>query len=185
MGGNLPLPRLAKTRIMKIISKTFILAILVMAAFQLNAQKFGYVNSADLLQMHPQIGEKNAELEAFQKKEAEELQAAAQSFESKYRKFEKDMQEGILSQVQAEKQREALAKEQQDLQQKDQTAQFKVAQKREQLIQPILKELDEAIQAVGKEGGYMFIFDTGASGSIIYAQESDDVTELIKAKLGW
>ena len=179
------MPRSEKNENMKIISKTIILAFLVLTAFQLSAQKFGYVNSAELLQMHPQISEKNAELEAFQKKEAEQLQAAAESFETKYRKFEQDMQAGVLSQVQADKQREALAAEQQELQQKDQTAQFKVAQKREQLIQPILKELDDAIQAVGKEGGFLFIFDTGASGSIIYAQETDDVTELIKSKLGW
>lgn len=174
-----------KIRIMKFIGKSILFASLFLVAFQVSGQKFGYVNSAELLQMHPQINEKNAELEAFQKKEAEDLQTAAQSFETKYRKFEKDMQDGILSQVEAEKQRESLAKEQQELQQQEQTAQFKIAQKREQLIQPILKELDDAIQAVGKEGAYMFIFDTGASGSIIYAQESDNVTALVKAKLGW
>ena len=64
--------------IMKFISKTIILAFLVLVASQLTAQKFGYVNSAELLQMHPQINEKNAELEAFQKNEADQLQAIYQ-----------------------------------------------------------------------------------------------------------
>jgi outer membrane protein len=170
---------------MKFLAKTLIFSFLIFGATQISAQKFGYVSSADLLQMHPKLNEANAELEAFQKAETATLETAAKSFETKYLQFEKDMQEGRLSQIEADKQREILTKEQQDLQQADQTAQFKVAQKREQLIQPILKELDDAIQAVGKEGGYLFIFDTSASGSIIYAEEKDDITNVVKAKLGW
>lgn len=180
------MPRLLNnTTHMKLLAKTLILSFMIFGALHVSAQKFGYVSSADLLQLHPKLTEANAELEAFQTSESTALQTAAQAFEAKYRQFEKDMQEGRLSQIEADKQRELLTKEQQDLGQAEQTAQFKVVQKREQLIQPIIKELDEAIQAVGKEGGYLFIFDTSASGSIIYAEEKDDITALVKAKLGW
>jgi hypothetical protein len=57
-------------------------------------------------------------------------------------------------------------------------------QKREQLLQPILNEVDAAIQAIGKDGQYTMIFDTSVSGGLVYAVESDDLMPAAKAKLG-
>ena len=54
---------------------------------------------------------------------------------------------------------------------------------RRQLLQPLVNKLDEAVRVVGKEGGYQVIFDT-SNGSALFAAESDDVTALVKAKLG-
>ena len=170
---------------MKFISKTIFVAFFALMAFQVSAQKFGYVNSASLIEMHPSVKTANAELEAFQKSEADALQAMAATFETKYKKFIADNEAGTLSQVQIAQQQEALTTEQKSLQTAEQQAQFKLAQKREALIQPILQELDGAIQAIGQDEGYMFIFDTSGSGSIIYAEESEDITAQVKLKLGW
>jgi outer membrane protein len=50
-------------------------------------------------------------------------------------------------------------------------------------MQPILDKVNEAIQSVAKEQGFHYIFDAN-SGVILYADESTDVTNLVKAKLG-
>ena len=88
-----------------------------------------------------------------------------------------------LSKVTAQTRQEELQKEQQDLQTEQQQIEFAILQKREQLLQPILTEIDSIIQAVGKEGSYSMIFDTSVTGALLFAQDSDNLTETIKAKL--
>jgi hypothetical protein len=46
-----------------------------------------------------------------------------------------------------------------------------------------LDKINKGIQDVAKEHGYSFIFDSSA-GMLLYAEESSDVTALVRAKLG-
>jgi len=59
----------------------------------------------------------------------------------------------------------------------------KLAQKREELFKPILDKVNSAMEAVAKENQFMFVFDLGTQ-IILYADETLDVTKLVKAKLG-
>ena len=54
-----------------------------------------------------------------------------------------------------------------------------------QMQEPIAKKVDDAIKAVGQEGGYVYIFDL-TSTNIPFVSEtlSTDVTAAVKAKLG-
>ena len=54
-----------------------------------------------------------------------------------------------------------------------------------EMLQPIAKKIDDAIKAVGQEGGYVYIFDL-SSTQIPYVSEtlSTDVTSIVKSKLG-
>ena len=176
---------LINTILMKFFTRIAMVCLVVGLSLGLQAQKFGYVHSGQLLEMHPKLAEANAELEAFQKTESASFDERVKAFDAKYQKFAKDYEGGLLSQVEAAKMQETLGAEQQELAQLEQQTQFKIAQKREQLVQPLLQDLDTAIKEVGKEGGYVFIFDTNGGGNILYAQEQDDVTDLVKAKLGW
>ena len=45
----------------------------------------------------------------------------------------------------------------------------------ERLLQPILEVIDLAIQNIGKEKGYDYIFDA-VQGSIVYALDSNNLT---------
>ena len=47
-----------------------------------------------------------------------------------------------------------------------------------------MEKVQKAIQDVGKEGGYTMIFDTSTFNAILFAEDSDDVTSQVKAKLG-
>ena len=58
-----------------------------------------------------------------------------------------------------------------------------IQDKRNELLQPIYDKVNAAIKSVATENGYTFIFDVG-SGAILYAEESADVSALVKAKLG-
>ena len=50
------------------------------------------------------------------------------------------------------------------------------------LYSPIVQKAQEAIKSVAKTNGYTYIFDSGV-GSILYAEESDDILPLVKAYL--
>ena len=54
-----------------------------------------------------------------------------------------------------------------------------------EMMEPIAKKIDDAIKAVGQEGGYVYIFDL-SQVNIPYVSEtlSTDLTSTIKAKLG-
>ena len=52
----------------------------------------------------------------------------------------------------------------------------------ERLLQPILQVIDTAIQNVGKEKGYDYIFDA-VQGSIVYALDANNLTADILEEL--
>ena len=53
------------------------------------------------------------------------------------------------------------------------------------LFKPIQEKVDKAIKEVGKENGFVYVFDTG-SGVLLYFDEtkSTNIMPLAKAKLG-
>jgi outer membrane protein len=149
----------------------------------LQAQKFGHLNSAMLIEAHPKVAPANAELEAFRKSVMDPFAEKAKGFESRYTFFMEEMNAGTLSKVSAQTRQQELQKEQQELQTEEQQIEFSILQKREALLQPILAEIDTIIQTIGKEGKYTFIFDTSVTGALLFAQESEDLTETVKAKI--
>lgn len=162
---------------------TFLFFLLVISLPTLSAQKFGHINSAQIIEIHPKVEAANGELETFRKGVMDPFEAKARAFESKYLFFMEEMNAGTLSKVSAQTRQAELQKEQQELSTEEQQIQFAIMQKREQLLQPILTEVDSIIQTVGKEGKYTMIFDTSVSGALLFAQDSDNLTETIKTKI--
>ena len=64
-----------------------------------------------------------------------------------------------------------------------QNAQNALQQKEQELLEPILSKARAAIEDVAKEGNFTYIFDS-SMGSILYADESENVMALVKKKLG-
>jgi outer membrane protein len=76
-----------------------------------------------------------------------------------------------------------LQKDQEAIQKFEQDAQQMVSTERERLLKPILERVDAAIKAVAIENQYLMVFDT-SSGSMLFAAETEDVTALVKKKMG-
>lgn len=159
------------------------MALFVLLTVGVNAQKFGYVNSTLLLSELPTMKAADSELETYQKQLMTSGETMVKAFEAKYQTIAKEVGEGLLSKVQQQAKEQELAAEQQKIQAYEVEVQQKIVKKREELIQPILDKVKVAIEAVGKENGYTMIFDSSA-GTILHANESDDVLALVKTKLG-
>jgi len=143
-------------------------------------QKFGYINSAELLKIMPEAKKADASLNAYVK-----------GLENQFGSLQKDYQQQITEYQAQEKTMvdavrqtkiKAITDLEQKMQQSQVSAQQQIAQKRESLFKPILDKAETAIKTVGKENNYDYIFDT-SSGSFIYAHEGHNVMPLVKAKL--
>lgn len=160
---------------------TIALCLLSLTTF---AQKFGHLNSGNLLIQLPETKAADASLETYQKQLGDKFQKKIVDFRTRAQKFISQAQDGTLPKVEIAKRQEALTKEEQALAKEEAELTQKVQQKREELLAPILQKVDKAIKDVGKENGYRMIFDTSILNSVLFAQDADDVMPMVKAKLG-
>jgi outer membrane protein len=158
-----------------------VLGLMVSAASFAQTQKFGYVNSQELLSVMPEIAKAETDLKTFAKSYQDQLETMGKEFEKKgaeYQTTEKTMSDAVKTVKQ---------KELQDLQGRiesyQQSAQEKIAKEKERIYKPILEKADKAIKDVAKEKGYSYVFDA-SGGSILYANETDNILPQVKTKLG-
>jgi outer membrane protein len=159
---------------------------MLIGATALTAQaqpKYGHMNLGNLLEMLPETKKANDAMKLYTDSLAAKDEAMAKSFQEAYAALEKDYNAGLLTPVQAQTRQAELQKQQEDIQKFEQGAQQMAAARREQLLGPILEKVEAAIKEVAKENGYLMVFDT-SSGVTLFAAEADDVTALVKKKLG-
>ncbi|MCG8330499.1 MAG: OmpH family outer membrane protein [Chitinophagales bacterium] len=165
--------------------KNFLLlaALLFAGALNMNAQKYGHMNFGSVIAALPETEAADKELEAYQKQLNADVEKRATAWQGKVQAFYTAVEGGTLTPVQQQQQQQALEKEQQEILQLQQSIAQKVQMKRQSLLEPIVSKVEGAINTVAKENGYQFIFDTSVFNAILFAEESDDVSEMVKAKL--
>jgi outer membrane protein len=79
---------------------------------------------------------------------------------------------------------EELGSMQQKIQDYQAQAQQDMTDKQSTMFQPIIERADKAIKAVGRENGFIYVFDT-SKGVVLFFDEtkSTDITALVKTKL--
>lgn len=145
------------------------------------AQKFGYINSADLIKIMPETRRAEANLEAYVKTLEKQFTGLQTDYQRRIADFQAQ-EKTMIDAIKETKIRDLQTLEQR-MQQSQASGQQQVALKREQLFKPILDKAEKAIKDVGKENGYDYVFDTN-TGSFVYAKESHNIMPLVKAKLG-
>ncbi|MFK8101762.1 MAG: OmpH family outer membrane protein [Saprospiraceae bacterium] len=161
-----------------------VLATLMLSQTSTFAQKFGHLNSMSILQALPGRAAADKELETFQDKLNADYQVKIEAFKKEYEALLKRVEAGELSEMQKQAEGAALQQKEQDLLKEEQALIKKVQQKRETLLKPLLDKVSKAINEIGKENGYTFIFDTSTMNLMLFAEESSDVTAMVKSKLG-
>ncbi len=168
-----------------ILKYTIMLILAVAVCVSANAQKIGYVDSGSLLTMMPKVKEAESNLETLGKQLQAKGQKMMQDFQVKYQDLERRAQAGDIAPKDQEAQVALLKDEENKILQFEQEMQTQIAAKRDELLAPILNEVRTAIQTVAKDNGYTYIFDGSPGvGVLLYADESTNVTALVKTKLG-
>ncbi len=161
----------------------FKLAIVIAAtafSFTASAQKFGHVDSNELLMLMPERKTAETSIQTYAKQLEAQLQAMSQEWESKVSIYQKD-EKGM-----SELMRKTRVKEITDLEARikdfQQTAQEDLQNKENELLQPMIDKAKKAVEEVAKENKFTYIFDSSL-GVLLYFPETDDVMPLVKKKL--
>lgn len=169
---------------MKIVLKTNLLFILAIAfSASLQAQKFGHVNSGNLLAEMPGTGSADTLLMAYQDSLVAIGEERAKALEAEFAVFYESYQGGEVTPAVAQKKQQEFQRRDQELMAFEEEVANMVGMKRKELIEPFLIKLQAAINEVAEEGGYTMIFDTSIFNAIVFAGDSDDIGELVLAKL--
>ncbi|MDD7596858.1 MAG: OmpH family outer membrane protein [Prevotella sp.] len=161
--------------------KKLILMLMLFAPMSMFAQKFGHLNSQQVMNDMPEFVKARGEIEATAKQYENDLKAMQDELQRKAGEYEK-----TKSTMNATKQKET-EDELMKLNEKIRTAyndNSQALQKAQQeKMQPITAKLVNAIQAVGKAGNYVYIMDITSGIPYISQTLSEDVTSKVKAEL--
>jgi outer membrane protein len=159
-----------------------LMAVLVFAATATaSAQKFGYVNSTAILADMPEVKAADSNLEGLQTQLQKKGQDMVKTFQADVQKLQADAQAGTMSPKMQEEEASKLETRRNEIQAFEAKMVQDLQEKRAELYEPILDKVNNAIKAVAEENGYTFIFDQQV---LLYGQESQDVSALVRAKLG-
>ena len=160
--------------------KKFLVILALVLPMMASAQKYGHVNTAELFQLMPELKGVTARLDSLNKQYEELLVNMQEEYQKKAQEYEQ--KSATMTDAMKQIQEEELYTMQQRLQTTYQTAQQDIAQKRQEFVAPVQEKMLKAIQAVGQEKGFTYIFDTAA---MVYVDPSaTDVMPDVKAKLG-
>ncbi len=161
--------------------KITLLAILGVLTLNLTAQnKFGYIDSQELLQLMPERKTAETEVQNF----AKSLEAQLGSMTAEYQQSLQEYQANEATYtdlVKQDKEAEIIGL-QERIQTFQQNAQQSLQEKEQKVLEPIFDKARKAIEDVAEEGGYTYIFDK-SQGTILYAKDSENILGLVKKKL--
>jgi outer membrane protein len=157
--------------------------LIAFTAFTANAQKFGYINTQELLSSMSEMKLADSQVQALQNELVAKGEQMVILFEADYKAYMNEANGGTLSKVQMQQKEEVLVGKQDEIKKYEAEIQQKVGQKREELYKPVLDKVKSEIEKLGKEGGYTMIFDSSA-GMILHAADSENLMTILKAKLG-
>jgi outer membrane protein len=144
------------------------------------SNKFGHINSAELLGLMPERRAAAAKMDSITKDVEKQLQEMMTEYRAKQEKYSSEAPK--LSELVKKDKEEELTSLGTRIQNFQQQAQQSLEQQEQALIEPIVNKAKKAIEQVAKENGYTYIFDTSA-GSLLFWEESDNVLASVKKKL--
>jgi outer membrane protein len=160
---------------------TFLTLLSFLTLNSIAQNKFGYIDSQELLMLMPERKTAETEVANF----AKSLEAQLGSMTAEYQESVQEYQANEATYTDLVKQDKiaAITGLEQRIQAFQKNAQQSLQTKEQDLLEPILTQARKAIEDVATEGNFTYIFDK-STGSILYAKESENVLPLVKKKLG-
>ena len=162
--------------------KKVLFMILMLAPIAAMAQKFGHVNSQEVIQAMPEYTKAKTEIEALAQQYEADLKSMQEEMTKKLKDYEanaKTLPDNIKQRRETE-----LQEMDQKIRQSYQDNQQALAQAQQEKMQAITTKVIDAIKQVGQAGGYVYSMDNAGGIPYISTPLSTDVTAQVKAKLG-
>jgi len=162
--------------------KKLILLAMLFAPLTMLAQKFGHVNSQEIIQAMPEYATAKTSIEALQKQYESDLKTMQDELQKKSDAYDKE--KATLPENIKQRREQELQDLYQRIQQSYQDNQQALQKATQEKMQAISTKVSEAIKSVGSTGGYVYIMDTTGGIPYISTTLSTDVTAQVKGKLG-
>lgn len=168
---------------MKKVMKLTLAIALMMGATSLFAQKFGRINTQEIITAMPEMKEMQANMDVYGKDLQDNLEAIGVEFNTKLQDYNKNYS------TMSDAVRQLKEKELQELQGRrqefEQAAQQDYQKRYNELLAPIIDKAKDAIDKIAEAGIYTVVFDTSA-GSLAYFDEAmlPDLAPEVKKSLG-
>ena len=149
--------------------------------------KIGYTNVELVLAYMPESKSVEQTLSTFQQKLQQQLEAKQKYARTKLEEYVEKRDKNLASPEQMGVMENDLQKLDTEITAFASDSEQKMMAKREELLVPILEKLQNAIEAVAKDSGYVYILNqTTSSGvsTILFGPEENDITEPLFKKLG-
>ncbi len=157
--------------------KKVLVLVLVVGAMACQQNKIGYVNSVKLMDKYQEKIDVESRFKMKADAMAKKRDSISQAFQLELQEFQTRAQR--MSQKSAQEEYGQLQQRGQfvgqQLQQEEQTLQ----QNSQAEMDTLVKKVKEEIQAYGKANGYTYILGGGESGSVLYGEETKDLTDAI------
>ena len=146
----------------------------------LRAQKIGYINTETILSEIPAYVAAQNQLDALSDKYKAAIETEMGKIETLYQNYQAT-RNNMTSAQRQNAENEIISKER--VVQERQKIYFGeegiMAKKAEELLSPIQKEVNQAIEDVAKLGGYDLIIDLAAVQGVVYKNEKLDLTQFV------
>lgn len=167
----------------KIIS---ILAITILTAFTVKAQKIGYVDTDQILNSIPEYKAAQTELDKLSVDWQKEIEAKYAEIDKLYKAYQAD---AILLTDDMKKKRENeiinKEKEVKELQKQRFGVDGELFKKRQELVKPLQDKVYSAVKAVAERSGLAIILDKAGQVSILFANPKYDKSDDVLTYLGY
>lgn len=160
------------------------LAVVVLSSAVVNAQdKIGYISSSEVIGLFPEAETIMKEVDQIGAVKQGQMTELQNELQSKYEKYQAE--EALMTDIIKESKAEEIRNMEAKIQEFYKQSQDELVQIRNEKMKPLLDRASTAISDVAKENGYTYIVDTDAGAALfLYADESRNVIDLVKAKLG-
>ncbi len=155
--------------------------LLMFAPIATFAQKFGHINAQEVMSSMPEFIKARGEIEAAAKQYDNDLKSMQDELQRKAEDYDKT--KSTMNDTKRKETEDNLQQMYAKIQQTAQDNSQSIQKLQQDKIGPITNKLVEAIKAVGKTGGYVYIMDISSGIPYISDTLSKDVTAEVKAQL--
>ena len=143
--------------------------------------KFGHVNRQDILMEMPEINELENKISDLHTQWKGVIEKMQQEYFAKIQEFQ-EKQATMPESIKQAHQSEIIEMEQR-INTYTQTASADIEQKKNEMLAPVMEKIQKAINEVGAENNYTYIFDLAANSIVYQSPKSNDLTPIVKKKL--
>ncbi|MBK8684740.1 MAG: OmpH family outer membrane protein [Chitinophagaceae bacterium] len=165
--------------------KLLIVLLVVLSAFQIQAQRYCVIDSKYILENLPEYKQAQTKLDEVSANWQKEIDAKLQEVDRMYKAYQAE-QVMLSDEMKKRREDEIIKKEKEakELQKKRFGFEGDLFKKRQELVKPVQDKVYNAVQKMAASKGYEIIFDKSADLSVFYNDPKLDKSDDILRELG-